>query len=356
MEFNSTFTPLFTLDQLLSLIGIGNGQFIIYGYIMPILALIGSPLCLLNIIIFFKKKFSTKCDFYFRIINCFNLFSILFAIPGAMCLAPKYFPKMNTFACAIVTSVYLPYVHFNFHFIGVLEIIILLERIKLFDPFVQRYFKISCKKMAILSLLISILVNTLFTLVNEPAFVGNFYYDSGNGEVKVNQLYLVKPSALSESKIGFIVLVANFAVRDALTLIVGLILSIISFVKMKLYYNKRQAMFIQNNITPSNQSTNANPGVSNFQDSPLRRQKKSGKNYLYMSLTFCSINIASRSLSIVCDVYFLVIFNQIALYLGTFLNLIFLLRPCISFFVFYFFNRKFRKEFRKMVFSFIRCR
>ena len=139
-----------------------------------------------------------------------------------MCLAPKYFPQMNTFACAIVTSVYLPYVHFNFHFIGVLEINILLERIKLFDPFVQRYFKTSCKKMAILSLLISILVNVLFTIVNEPAFVGNYYYDSGNGVLKLNQLYLVKPSALSESKIGFIVLVANYGVRDGLTLIVGL--------------------------------------------------------------------------------------------------------------------------------------
>ena len=80
-----------------------------------------------------------------------------------------------------------------------------------------------------------------------------------------------------------------------------------------------------------------------------QKQKKSEKNYIKLGVTMCLISTIMRSALIACDVYYLFSTDYIATLLGAISDLVLVLEPAVSFFVFYHFNREFHKCFLKIV-------
>ena len=139
-ETNSTPSPLplapLALDELLSLLGFLLFDLIMFQLVMPSLGVSSAFFCFLSVLVFFSRKQSSK-DFqcepiyvYFKVIAIIYLIHSLAIIPHGFCFTAKYFPQMNCQACVIFQLVYIPFSNIFFHYTGMLEIAIILDRMK----------------------------------------------------------------------------------------------------------------------------------------------------------------------------------------------------------------------------------
>jgi hypothetical protein len=310
-------TMIYPLDDLLNSIGFLPSIIYMYQIILPIVAFIGCIFCTLSLWIFFKKKFSASIYWYFRVITIDNLIQLLFAIPYGICITPKYFPNMDSYACALVQCAYLPFLAFTSHFVSILEIAVLLERIKIMNPFVKKHFTISPKKMILATFFPCASLISAYTLLYVPYFGGEFYHSDSNGIQRVNDFWFVSTSTLAQSEIGSILMIALLFVKDILTLITTIILNVVSLFELKDYIKN-----VQNEI-----------------------QNSKKKNHIKLILIMCFISIVERTAFVAANVYFLFSTDYIAILLGAFSDLAFVVGPSISFFVFYNFNKDFKGEF-----------
>ena len=232
MNSNSTENKWDSIDELLDSLGFLPIDVYIYQLIIPAIGSIGIVLNLISLTIFFKKMFTTSTYDYFRIITISHLIQLLFAIPYGICFTPKYFPNIDSYSCAIVQSAYIPYSNFTSHFNSILEIAILFERIKIFNSFVKKYFKIRPKKMILITLVTCLLFNSIYALVYVPFYGGDFYYFDKNGELKENSFWFVSTSSQASSSIGVIVLVVFYSIRDVLTMFTTIILNSLSLIEI----------------------------------------------------------------------------------------------------------------------------
>jgi hypothetical protein len=348
---NESDTLVYPLNELLDSLGFLPINIYIYGIIIPIIASFGLILCLLSLWILSDKKFTASTYDYFRIITLSHIIQLAFAIPYGICFTPNYFPEMDSYSCAIVQSAYIPYSNFTSHLDAILEIAVLLERIKIMNNFVKKHFTITPRKMILITFFSCLLFNSIYGLVYVPFDGGNFYYSDRNGTQRVNSFWYVSTSELADSPIGVITLMVTFSIRDICTLITTIVLNVVSLFEMKEYFKTRRVKFklsleIQSiTIQKTNNSSN---GVVITQN---RRQNFAEKNHLKLVLSMCFISIIMRFTSIACDVYYLFSSDYIATLLGAILDLVLVVGPTSSFFVFYNFNADFKKTLLNMVSS-----
>jgi hypothetical protein len=310
-------STIYQLDDLLFSFGYWPITIYMYQIILPIVAFIGCILCTLSLWIFYKKKFSAPIYWYFRVITIDNLIQLLFAIPYGICTTPKYFPDMDSYACALVQCAYLPFLAFTSHFVAILQIAILFERIKIMNLFVKKHFTISPKKMILITFFPCASLISAYTLLYVPYFGGDFYYSVSNGIQRVNGFWFVSTSTLAQSEIGSILMIALLFVKDILTLITTITLNIVSLIELKNYIKN-----VQNEI-----------------------QNLKKKNHIKLILIMCSISIVERIAFVIANVYFLFSTDYVAYLLGAISDLAFVVGASISFFVFYNFNKDFKGEF-----------
>jgi len=350
-ESNQSST-IYPLDDLLYSLGFLPISIYICEIILPIVAFIGCILCTLSLWIFFNRKFTATIYWYFRVVTIANLIQLAFAIPYGICFTPKYFPSMNSYSCAIVQCAYIPFGNFTSHFVAILEIAILLERIKIMNPFVKKHFTISPKKMILVTFFACLLFNSIYALAVIPETGGDFFYFDSDGNKRVNTFWFVSTSPLAQSTIGSIVMIVVFFIKDVLTLITTLILNIISWFELKNYIKKRSLLIRRRNaIGPIPfESVNDSTRISDAQSETQYSKKK--KN-LKLILIMCLISIVERITIVTASVYFLFFTDYISILLYAFADLVYVVGPSISFFVFYQFNRDFKREFLNVVMRFI---
>ena len=341
----------YPLYELLDSLGFLPIDIYIYEIIIPIIASFGVFLSLISAWIFFKKTFSASTYNYFRIIPLSHVIQLMFAIPYGMCFTPKYFPNMDSYSCAIVQCAYIPYSNFTSHFNAILEIAILFERIKIMNPFVKKHFTIAPKKMILITFLASLLFNSIYALVYVPFNGGNFNYYSKIGSLRENSFWFVSTSSLASSPIGMIVLIVFYFIRDIITLIVTIVLNIVSMFEMKDYFKARSSIF-KNSLDVQSMTIQVANNATYTVVSQRQRQKVAEKNHIKLVLSMCFVSIITRSTSIACDLYYLFSSDYIATLLGAILDLVLVLGPAISFFIFYHFNRDFKKCFIRMASDF----
>jgi hypothetical protein len=350
MDSNNTNndTSIYPLDELLDSLGFLPIDIYIYQIIIPIIGSLSILLSLISIWILYDKKFSASTYDYFRIITLSHIIQLAFAIPYGVCFTPKYFPKMDSYSCAIVQSAYIPYSLFTSHFDAILEIAILFERIKIMNPFVKKHFTITPQKMILITFISCLLFNSFYGIVYFPFYGGDFYYSDRNGTQRVNSFWFVSPSELAESSIGVIALIVFYVIRDVLTLITTITLNIISMYEMSHYFKTRSIKFRHTLEVHSisRHTVNNSTYTATIQN---KTQASTEKNHIKLVLTMCLISILTRSVMIVCDVYYLFSLDYIATLLGALSDLVLVVGPCCSFFVFYYFNRDFKSVFGKMV-------
>jgi len=259
---------------------------------------------------------------------------------------------MDSRSCAILQCFYIPFANFTSHFVAILEIAILLERIKIMNPFVKKHFTISSKNMILITFFPCLLFNSYYALCNVPYFAGEFYYFDSNGIERVNSFWFASTSTLAQSTIGSILTIAFFFIKDVLTLITTIVLNAVTLFELKIYFKNRSLLIGRHNVVgpipveSTNNSTRISEALNETQNS-----KK--KNHIKLMLIMCSMSMAERISSVLINVYSLFSIDYITFLLATFQDMVFVLGPSVSFFIFYHFNGDFKREFSNVANKFI---
>jgi hypothetical protein len=272
---------------------------------------------------------------------------LAFAIPYGVCFTPTYFPSMDSYSCSITECAYIAYSNFSLHFVAILEIVVLLERIKIMNPYLKKHFKITPQKMVPIIFFPCLLFNSIFSLAIFPDVGGDFIYYDSNGVERVNTYWFVNSSPLVQSSIGSICMIVFYFIRDVLTLITTLILNIVTLIELNNYFKKRNAIFRRSNLvnalsthSPIDSST-PTTGALNHN----AREKAMAKSQIKLVLIMCLISVVTRVISVLSSIYYLFSTDYIAVLLSAISDLVFVVGPSVSFFIFYVFIKDFKKDF-----------
>ncbi len=358
-ETSNFSTEFYTIDDLLISLEISPTSYIIYQLVIPSIGLIGFIFCLKSLIIFSRKNFNSPTDQYYRLISLLNVFAMVFSIPYGFCFSPKYFPSMNSYVCAIVQCVYIPYIDLMVHYSGVLEIAVMLERLKILNSFVKKHFTLTPRQMSIISFLGCLLIDAFYALNYTPVSGGDYFYVDNNGNLTQNTFYYLDTSPIALSHVGSIVLIIIYVIKNVFTTITSITLSIVSHIEMRRFFLDRQMRFnfvaVRNKNVPAIDSMPSlkRNSIENIQVvSPSGyKNERTNKNHLLMIIVLCFITTTERVLSITCDVYFLFRSDQIAFILAALVDLAYVIGPASSFLVFYKLNTSFRNVYSSQVSS-----
>lgn len=268
-----------------------------------------------------------------------------------MCFTPYFFPKMNSYACACVQWVYIPYTDLIVHFVGVLEIFILFERLKIMNEYVHDRFKIGPRNMCVIAFVICFLLDAFYATNYVPVNGGEFFLkDKQQNQTQTNTFYYLDTSPLAQTPIGSSILICIYVIRNIFTLVTTVIMSLVTHFQMKDYFLKRNIRFSidcqDTRRDQIDQITATSLAKITIISTPSQQlSDRVNKNHLKLITTLCVITVTSRTVSLLCDLYFLFRFDEVAFVLASLLDLIYVLGPTISFFVFYNFNSNFRAEF-----------
>ena len=338
-EANSTTTKnisLFTIDEILAENFFAPIVPILYQFVLAPIAILGFLFCTITALVFFKKRFNTPDYFYFRVLSVFNLIIMLLSVPYSFCYTPKYFLHMDNYKASLYQCFYLSSTFLIYHYVNVVGALILIERIKIFSPFLKTKFTISPKKICLLSFIACFLIDFFFVFFYVPFFGGDyFYFDIGSNSLKSNSFYYVFSSNIARSRVGSVFNLIMFINKNFILMLAVVVLNIISVVKIQLYLHARNKKFSLNKEFQKNATE-------------TKRDSKDLNNIL-MVIVLGVITIISRSIEIVTVVYFLFVqSNEITIVWGAVCDTTNTLESFLSIFVYYAFDKNFKKEFWQM--------
>jgi len=222
---------------------------------------------------------------------------------------------------------------------------ILLDRMKLFSPFIKKHFSAKPQFISLAFLLTAFTINFPLTFGLK---IDRLYFSSNGNQTKNGTFYFITSSDFSLTPFGQIFLAfTTFFLNYFLTLVVGIILNILSVYQYKVYLRQRRQRDQEYYITAHN--------ISGELTIPRRvlttkekNDRKAEKNMYYMAFTLCLISIFSRSLLMLSYTYFFLFegnYVLVPLILYTFYTFV----PTVAIFVFYSFNKMFREEFHMKI-------
>ena len=129
-----------SLDVLLNQLGYEKWEKVINIFILPPINLISVALCSFSLWIFSQSSFKDSILFYYKLLCFVNIINLLHNIPACFLFSPRYFPSINTFYTSVYQIYYDTLSYFLYHFEDVLQMRILLHKMKFFSPFVRKYF------------------------------------------------------------------------------------------------------------------------------------------------------------------------------------------------------------------------
>ena len=343
-----------SLDDLLDSFAFDTWKTLTYQIALPILNIIGLIFCSLSLYLFNRKKiFKDPVFVYYRLLCLVYCIFCMHNIPMGLVFSPRYYPRMNTYASTIYQIYYAFIGNLMFHYQELLQIAILLTRMAIFDKFLERHFKpYSPMLVSFLLFVVSFLVNVSAAFSSKIIVLGEYsYYDASMGVEQVGYLYDFTNSNFVNSQLGSLILgVTYFLLNLICTLIVGITLNLVSFVQFKLYIIKRNQEEFRLNINrlTSTSSTETQRDIN---------ERRAEKNMLYMIISLVFLSIFSRVIFSLGSIYFLYFSNTYAngLIIRVACFFVYSIVPTISFLIFYSFNRIFRDEFQRLIWSRLTC-
>ena len=336
-------------------------------FVLPFINFLGVVGCSLSLWIFLRKKFVDSVFFYYRLLCAINTVYLLHNIPACVFFSPRYFPNANTWSIAAFKIYYACITNLLFHFGDVLQMAILLARMKIYSPFVKKHFKATPRQISLALFLTCVLINIPLVFAFKVVSYGDFYYynNTSFNQQKNSTLYYYGASEFNESKLGKILLgFLGLFVNLFGSLVAGVTLNIVSYLEYKRYVKERELKDEEikiRSMTLSEPFTNS--GVRNIVEQQKQLKKltqkelnelKAEKNMFHMIITLSLISIVSRVILIIGNLYAL-FFKSFSTTTWTLVVLdyfIYALVPTVSIFIFIAFNKIFRKEFKNMfVFS-----
>jgi len=251
--------------------------------------------------------------------------------------------------------------NFLFHYGDVLQMAILLTRMKLFSPLLRKYFTASPKSVSFAFFLICFFIDFPYGFTIKSGSLGIYYYfEDSSGTKKYETFYFMVNSDYAMSQLGKLTqIIASFTLNILFSLIVGIVLNIVSFIQYKVYLKRkrrRQNDALNMRLFQNNQIANNTPfrrSLDNqFGTLRARIERDAEKNMLYMVLCLCTISIVCRLIIIAFMTFFLFYYSfSGSLSLMVVFISIYTLVPTVSIFIFYSFNKIYRDEFNRIFFS-----
>ena len=341
-----------SLDQLLDQLGFSMWETVVDTFILPSINLVGVALCSFSFWIFSRPAFKDPIFFYYKLLCFVNILLLMHNIPFDILFTPRYFPMINTYALSVFQIYYIVISNVLFHYGDVLQMGILLTKMKLYSPFVSRNFTARPQIISLLFFLTCLFIDSPFAFSFKIVSFESYFYFDLNGVKKTATLYQYVSSEFTSTPIGkFLLVFTEFFLNLFLSLLVGTILNFLSYIKYK--YHLRQKLKEAEELQMS--SIHNKPTTCREIEQQSRREKREHRierNMFYMALTLCSISIVSRVLIVSGSVYLILYFSLTAsVTVKVIENHIYTLVPTMSIFVYYMFNKMFRDETNRKLFG-----
>ena len=337
-------STLLSLEEILDQLGFQTWQIAMNKFILPFINLIGIGLCSSSLWIFFRPSFLDPIFFYYKLLCFVNIIHLLHNIPFGVLFSPVYFPWVNTYSISVY-QIYHGYVgSLLFHYEDVLQMGILLHKMKLFSPFVRKHFTASPQLISLISFLACLVIEVPLIFGLKIVSLGDYYYVDSNGVKHYSTLFYLISSDFSKTIYGqFLLGLCTFFINLFLSLVVGIALNIFSYLKYRRYTRQRQQAIDELQMSSIHNRPTLNRELEQMNERKIWERRKI--NMLYMALTLSSISILSRLTLISCFIFFFAytpLSNSYVFYVIN--NLVNTLGPTVSIFVFYSFNQMFRDE------------
>ena len=326
------------LDNLLDSLGYDPWMTFTCSFIMPTLSFIGAILCSLSCWIFYRKCFKDQVFFYYKLMCIINIIRLIIGIPFGLLYSPRYIPQMNTFVSTIYQKYCIAVMFFLLHFDDMLQIAILLDRMKIFNSCVNKYLTFRPSSISLVFFFYCLFIGfpVLFSFETKPLGI----YD------KEQVLYHFEPSEFVKTSFGtFLLDFTHLFLNLLLTTFIGITLNILSIFQYKRYLFKRKQREESYKIKYQSRKWNNRELLSRERNKEMN-ERNVEKNMFFMALTLCSLLIISRCTIIIGYILFYSYYSfQQTLILILLVYSFITLGPFSSTFIFYFFNKMFRHEF-----------
>ena len=178
--FKSNFSRIqqqeLSLDELLDILGFTPWKTITTNFVLPIVNLIGLIFCFISAFIFFNDRFVNPSFFYYRLFTIVYIVSFLHNIPIGILFSPRFFQQINTFYASMFQVYYIFTANLLFHYGDILQLNILLTRMKTFSPILRKYFTASPPLVSFATFLVCFLIDFWFGFLLKTSSFGTYYY------------------------------------------------------------------------------------------------------------------------------------------------------------------------------------
>jgi hypothetical protein len=320
---------------------------ILYLYPIPIISAIGSILNIFIVVVFFKKEFNSPMFFYFRILSICYLIQNVTGIPYAICNAIRYVEDEQRKLCAYYLTSYLAFGSLSTYYQSVLEIAILLDRLKTFNKTIKKYFTLSPQKFSLILFIICFLIDLFYMFAFSPEeFVWYNYIEDGTLDRK--SIWVVLPSTFASSSIGRIFLILTYVIREFVTIIFTVGYSIFLLNYMREYFKNKAKMARKPAVTATTSNVRNTVQPSTTQQSSAKQMSNAEEKFLQLVIVQCTLTILTRTNFFTCTIMALFNYNELTQIVCTVADFNIFFLAAASFFIHFFFNKLFKTEFLKL--------
>jgi hypothetical protein len=306
-------------DVLLALIGSSRFTDHLNFYPFLIVGFLGLVLNTFSFIVFTtsdRHEFTAPLYTYLRFYTVQNALMCLVNTFNFVCNSYRLFPFANTYWAQIFAQfIFIPVNNLCYFYSGVLDIAILLDRISIFDQRVKKLMKLSPTTVCLISLAACFVVDFPYFLVYVP---DSHRIHLANSTTTTFTVWFIRATSFATSETSMALMFVIYALRDVLVAFALVTLNAISIQMLKSHLKKR---------------------VNKGGESGSRAERKA----TLMVVLMCVMTITGRLLLLVAIIYSHFYLNLVLSYLNVACNFTLTLIGLIDFFLFYFFNKNFKR-------------
>ena len=320
---------------------------IIYLYPNTIIATIGSILNIFSVIIYFKKEFSSELFFYFSVLSVCYLIQTTTGTLYSYCNVGRYQTDAIRKPCAYYLTSFVAFGSFLSYYESVLEIAILLDRLKLFNKTIKKYLTLKPRLFCLILFVICFFVHLFYMFAYTPQeFVWYNYKQDGTLERK--SVWNVVTSNFALSNISRIFIILTYIVRELVTIIFCIGFSLFLSNYMRTYFKNKAKMVNKTVLTMALSKSRAVIQSKSTQLSSVKQLNNCEEKFLQLVIAQCSLTVFTRSNFFICCVMALFNYGPLTQMWCAVADFSIFLTPAVSFFLYFFFNKLFKREFLKL--------
>ena len=144
--------------------------------------------------IFSRSSFEDPIFFYYKLLCSLNIILLI--------RNPLYFPWINTYVAIVYQIYYTTVSFFLYHLEDVLQMGILLHKMKHFSSFVKKYFKAGPQLISFIFFLICFLIEIPLGFSLKVSSMGNYFCNNFYDVKQTCSFYSASPSDFSQTRFG----------------------------------------------------------------------------------------------------------------------------------------------------------